>query len=134
MYDTNTKLADHGSKGKEHDAQSNSGSVMSDVATGIRDGAGSVRDAANDVAEQLPAMAAMTRDTMGQATDVMEASSSETLMAGATLSLGLALGLLIGGANRVLVVLALLPAAAMGATLLDRQARTGGAIQTRKPR
>ena len=41
-------------------------------------------------------------------------------MAGTTLSVGLALGLLLGGANRLLVILALIPAAAMGFTLLDR--------------
>jgi hypothetical protein len=48
-------------------------------------------------------------------------------MAGTTLSVGLALGLLLGGANRLLVILALIPAAAMGFTLLDRQSGRGSA-------
>lgn len=98
---------------------------MDDVATGMREVAGTMRDAAGEVANQLPSVAATTRDVMEQAAHSMETSTSETLMAGTTLSLGLALGLLIGGASRILVALALLPAAAMGATLLDRQARVG---------
>ena len=42
------------------------------------------------------------------------------LAVGTSLSLGLALGLLLGGANRLLVILALIPATAMGFTLFDR--------------
>jgi hypothetical protein len=45
------------------------------------------------------------------------------LTTGATLSLGVAIGLLIGGASRLLVVLALIPGVAMGLTLLDRSGR-----------
>lgn len=104
---------------------------MDDVATGMREVAGTMRDAANEVANQLPTVADATRDVMVQAAHSIETSTSETLMAGTTLSLGLALGLLIGGANRILVALALLPAAAMGATLLDRQSRMGSGMAGR---
>jgi hypothetical protein len=52
----------------------------------------------------------------------MESGSDEALAVGASLSIGLAMGLLLGGANRLLVVLALIPATAMSFTLLDRYA------------
>jgi hypothetical protein len=120
-----SRSTDSGSKDKP-DLEAHN--PMNDVATGVREVAGTVRDVATEVATQLPSVAATTRDVMEQAAQTMETSTSETLMAGTTLSLGLALGLLIGGANRILVALALLPAAAMGATLLDRQARTGSGM------
>jgi hypothetical protein len=50
----------------------------------------------------------------------MEAGSDQMLAVGASLSLGLALGMLVGGANRLLVAVALIPATAMAFTLLDR--------------
>lgn len=114
--------------GSKDDPDLEGHSPMDDIATGMREAAGTMRDVAAEVATQLPSVAATTRDVMEQAAQSMETSTSETLMAGTTLSLGLALGLLIGGANRILVALALLPAAAMGATLLDRQARVGSGI------
>ena len=49
-----------------------------------------------------------------------QGGSDEMLSAGTTLTFGLAIGLLIGGANRLLVAAALVPVAAMGLTLLGR--------------
>ena len=93
--------------------------VVGDVASGVR-------GAAETVAARLPDAAATTRAAVDEAARRIETGSDEMLTAGATLSLGLALGLLIGGANRILVTLALIPAAAMGMTLLDRNTRNGG--------
>jgi hypothetical protein len=93
--------------------------VVGDVASGVR-------GAAETVAARLPEAAATTRAAVDEAARRIETGSDEMLTAGATLSLGLAIGLLIGGANRILVVLALIPAAAMGMTLLDRSGRNGG--------
>jgi hypothetical protein len=56
---------------------------------------------------------------------VMRSESDEVLAVGTSLSLGLAMGLLLGGANRILVILALIPATAMGFTLFDRHGGTG---------
>lgn len=92
--------------------------VASDVASGVR-------GAAENVAARLPEAAATTRAAVDEAARRIETGSDEMLTAGATLSLGMAIGLLLGGANRILVVLALIPAAAMGMTLLDRSGRTG---------
>src|SRR5437773_1936196 len=88
----------------------------SDPAAMARDVAGQARDVATDVAGQvanrLPAAAASTREAIDTATRQMEASSDEMLTAGTMLSLGVALGLLLAGSNRLLVAMALIPAAA----------------------
>lgn len=85
--------------------------------------ASTVRGAAETVAARLPEAAATTRAAVDEAARRIETGSDEMLTAGATLSLGVAVGLLIAGASRILVVLALIPAAAMGLTLLDRNGR-----------
>jgi hypothetical protein len=93
-----------------------------DVAATTRDVANEVADRANAVAARLPEAAATTRSAVEEATRRMESGSDEALAVGASLSIGLAMGLLLGGANRLLVVLALIPATAMSFTLLDRYA------------
>jgi hypothetical protein len=86
--------------------------------------AGTVRTRAQDVAARLPEAAEATRGALDQAGRQLEQSSTDSLMTGAAFSLGMVAGLILAGANRVLVVIALLPAAAMGATLLDRWNRS----------
>jgi hypothetical protein len=91
-----------------------------DIAATTRDVATEVADKASAVAARLPEAAATTRGAVEEAARRMEAGSDEMLAVGASLSLGLAIGMLVGGANRILVALALIPATAMGFTLLDR--------------
>jgi hypothetical protein len=91
-----------------------------DLAATTREVASGVAERASTVAARLPEAAATTRGAVEEATRRMEAGSDEMLAVGASLSLGLAIGLLVGGANRILVALALIPATAMGFTLLDR--------------
>ncbi|HET9347089.1 MAG TPA: hypothetical protein VFO05_15460 [Candidatus Limnocylindrales bacterium] len=93
-----------------------------DVAATTRDVANEVADRASAVAARLPEAAATTRTAVEEAARRMESGSDEALAVGAALSVGLAIGLLLGGGNRLLVVLALIPATAMGFTLLDRHA------------
>ncbi len=95
-------------------------STAKDIAATTRDVATEVADRANAVAARLPEAAATTRGAVEEAARRMEAGSDEMLAVGASLSLGLAIGMLVGGANRILVALALIPATAMGFTLLDR--------------
>lgn len=99
------------------------------VATAARQAAGgvatSIAGAAETVGARLPEAAATTRAAVDEATRRMNAGSDEALTIGTTFSLGMALGLLVGGGNRLLVTIALIPAAAMGLTLLDR-----GSIRT----
>jgi hypothetical protein len=96
-----------------------------DAAAMARDVAGKASDLAGEVASRLPAAAASTRDAITTTQLRMEATSDELLTNGTMLSLGVALGLLLGGSNRLLVAMALIPAAAMGATLIDRRSRVG---------
>ncbi len=91
-----------------------------------REVAGTVATAASGAVSRLPEAAQTTRGAVEEANRAIRSGSDEVLSAGTTLSVGLALGLLIGGANRLLVILALIPAAAMGFTLLDRS-QTGRA-------
>ena len=87
--------------------------------------ASNVRGAAETVVARLPDAAATTKAAVDEAARRIETGSDEMLTTGATLSLGVAIGLLLGGASRILVALALIPAAAMGMTLLDRNTRGG---------
>ena len=86
--------------------------------------AANVRGAAETVAARLPDAAAQTRAVVDQAARRIETGSDEMLTAGTTLSLGVAIGMLVGGAPRILVALALIPAAAMGLTILERNSRS----------
>ncbi len=101
-------------------ARSDAEAATKDVAATTREVASEVADRASAVAARLPEAAATTRGAVEEAARRMEAGSDEMLAIGASLSLGLALGMLLGGANRLLVALALIPATAMGFTLLDR--------------
>ncbi|MEJ7748344.1 MAG: hypothetical protein WKF56_03515 [Candidatus Limnocylindrales bacterium] len=86
-----------------------------------RDLAGAAMDVASEAVGRLPDAAASTRVALADASRTIRAGSDESLSAGTLVSFGFALGLLVGGANRLLVMVALVPAAAMGLTLLDRQ-------------
>ena len=88
-------------------------------------GASTIAEAAGTVQARLPEAAATTRAAVDEAARRLSAGSDASLTVGAAFSLGLALGLLAGGANRILVTLALIPAAAMGMTLLDRMSNRG---------
>jgi hypothetical protein len=94
------------------------------VGGAVADAAGTVRSAAGDAAARLPDVAATTRSAIEDANRQMRAGSDEMLALGTVLSFGFAMGLLIGGAARVLVAAALIPAAMMGLTMLDRSSRT----------
>ena len=72
----------------------------------------------------------MTGAQLERANQMIRRESDEVLAVGTSLSLGLAMGLLLGGANRLLVILALIPATAMGLTLFDRH----GGTRTTRPR
>ncbi|TME80236.1 MAG: hypothetical protein E6I45_11240 [Chloroflexi bacterium] len=90
----------------------------------LDDVAGTVRTRAQDVAARLPEAAEATRSALDQASQQLERSSTDSLMTGAAFSLGMVTGLILAGANRLLIAIALLPAAAMGATLIDRWNRS----------
>jgi len=94
------------------------------VGDAVVDAAGTVRVAAGDAVGRLPEVAATTRSAIEDANRQMRAGSDEMLSIGSVMSFGFAMGLLLGGASRLLVAVALIPAAAMGLTLMDRVSRS----------
>ena len=89
----------------------------------VADAAGTVRGAAGDAVARIPEVTATARSAIEDANRQMRSGSDEMLSVGSVLSFGFAMGLLIGGASRLLVAVALIPAAAMGLTLMDRVSR-----------
>jgi hypothetical protein len=73
------------------------------------------------VGDSLPPLATASQRFLSTSMGAIERASDERISAGTTLSLGLAIGLLISGAPRLLVAMALAPVAAMGLALLDRR-------------
>jgi hypothetical protein len=120
---TASKSADS-MKTADDDNRSSARERAADAAVGVMTG---VREAAGTISDRLPEAAAATKATVDEATRRMEAGSDQTLMVGAAMSFGFAAGLLVGGAPRLLVTAALVPAIAMGMTLIDRSGRTGRA-------
>jgi hypothetical protein len=92
----------------------------SDLAATAKGIAGDVADRAVAAAQRLPDAANATGVQLEKANAMIRSESDEVLAVGTSLSLGMAIGLLLGGANRLLVILALVPATAMGLTLFDR--------------
>jgi len=106
--------------GHESNGASDLASSARDIASDVADRASVVADKASAAAARLPEAANVTSVQLGRANDIIRSESDEVLAVGTSLSLGLAIGLLLGGANRLLVILALIPATAMGFTLFDR--------------
>ncbi len=85
-----------------------------------QDAVGVMRDTAERAAARLPEVAANAQVAARDTQRALETMPSQALVVGTTFSLGLAAGLFIGGANRLLVGLALAPAGAMAMTMLGR--------------
>ena len=96
----------------------------SDLAATAKGIASDVADRAVAAAQKLPEAATVTGAQIEKANQMIQGESDEVLAVGTSLSLGLAMGLLLGGANRILVILALIPATAMAFTLFDRHGGT----------
>jgi hypothetical protein len=86
----------------------------------VRHAVDTVAGVANEVTSRLPEAATTTRDAIDEANQMMRARSDETLKIVAAASVGLASGLFLGGAPRVLVVAALIPAGLAGTALMER--------------
>jgi uncharacterized membrane protein YdbT with pleckstrin-like domain len=83
-----------------------------------------VRASAEKAAEKLPEAVATAQGAARDTQRALGEMSDQSLMIGASFSIGLGVGLLISGWNRLLVFFVLAPAAAMLATLFDRQKAT----------
>ena len=111
-------------------SSSRTGEDAADLASTAKGIASDVADRAVAAAQRLPDAASQTGAQIEKANQIIQGESDEVLAVGTSLSLGLAMGLLLGGANRLLVILALIPATAMGFTLFDRH----GGTRTIRPR
>lgn len=80
-----------------------------------------VRGALQGVSRTVPDVARASRSAVDDLFRAIETGSDERVTAGVSLSLGLALGMLIGGAPRPLILLALAPVVASGLVLADRR-------------
>lgn len=114
-------------------ASTNRSTTDDDLATTAKGIAADVADRAASAAQRLPDAASATGAQFEKANQLIQRESDEVLAVGTSLSLGLALGLLLGGASRLLVILALVPATMMGFTLFDRHntPRPGAAARPR---
>lgn len=91
------------------------------LASGAQDAAEIVRTTAERAAEKLPDAMAVTQTYARDTQRALERMPNQGLIVGTSFSLGLGVGLFMSGANRLLVLLAVAPAAAMAATLMARE-------------
>jgi hypothetical protein len=87
-----------------------------------------VRNALQGVGRSMPEVARVSRGAIDDLMRAIETGSDQQVTAGVSLSLGLAIGMLLGGAPRLLIALALAPVAIMGIALAER--RSGRAKTT----
>ena len=103
------------------------------VADAVADVATTASSIAADASVRLPAAASTTRAAFDDANRRIHASSDEMLRLGTAVSFGFLVGLLIAGANRLLIAVALVPLTMIGLTMLERssamdQPGKGGAV------
>ena len=101
--------------------ESTTKSAARDVEQASRNVADTVAGAAGEIGARIPEVAQSTQDLVKEATKAVQRGSDPTLQLVGAMSIGLAVGLLAGGANRVLVLVSLIPGALIGATLLERR-------------
>jgi hypothetical protein len=80
-----------------------------------------VRNAIQGVGRSMPEVARVSRGALDDLLKAIETGSDQQVTAGVSLSLGLAIGMLIGGAPRPLILVALAPVAIVGLALADRR-------------
>ena len=90
-----------------------------------RDVADTVAGVAGEVGARVPDAAAGTSKAFSDANRLIQTGSDDTLKLAGAMSVGLAIGLLVGGANRLLVVAALVPTGLIATTLIERMQTTG---------
>jgi hypothetical protein len=99
------------------------------VMAGAQDAAERIRSsaekAAEKAAERLPDAMAGAQVAARDTQRALDEMPNQALIIGTSFSLGLGVGLFLTGSNRLLVLAALAPAAAMAATLLSREPSTG---------
>jgi hypothetical protein len=102
------------------------------VTEAVADAATTAGSLAADASTRIPADASTTRAAFDDANRRIRASSDDMLRLGTTLSFGVVVGMLVAGANRLLVAAALVPLTMFGLTMLERSsARDTATMQAR---
>jgi hypothetical protein len=91
-----------------------------------RDVADTVASVAGDVSARVPEVAAGTGKAFDDARKLVQSGSDDTLKLVGAMSVGFAVGLLVGGANRLLVIAALVPTGLIATTIVERMQETDG--------
>ncbi len=94
--------------------------VMNQAQDAAQATVGVVRNVAGTAADRLPAAMTTAQDVAGQTSRTLDELPDQALVMGTSFSLGLGVGLFMSGMNRLFVLLALAPAAAMAVTLVNR--------------
>jgi hypothetical protein len=100
------------------------GSGTTDSGDAVQTAVREVRGAIDTMSRSVPEVARASRTAVDDLFRVIETGSDERVTAGVSLSLGLALGMLLGSAPRLLVIIALAPVVAAGLVLADRRTKT----------
>ena len=98
-----------------------SSSNASGIIAGAQNAADMVKTTYDRAAERLPEVAETAQTTARETKAALDRAPNQGLIIGTSFSLGMAVALFVSGANRLLVLAALAPAAAMIATLLGRE-------------
>jgi hypothetical protein len=98
------------------------------VADAVADVATTASSIAADASVKLPVAATTARAAFDDANRRIHASSDDMLRLGTAVSFGFLMGLLIAGANRLLVAVALVPLSMIGLTLLERSSASDQAV------
>jgi hypothetical protein len=85
-----------------------------------------IRAGVEKAAEVMPDAVAGAHVAARESQRRLDEMSDQTLLAGASFSLGLSIGLFISGTSRLLVALTMVPAAAMLTTLMGREKQAAG--------
>ena len=102
------------------DTQNGARGVGAAVMTATQDAADAVRTTAEKAAARLPEAVAGAQVAATETQRVLDEMPSQALLIGTSFSLGMGVGLFATGANRLLVALAVAPAAAMALTIFGR--------------
>lgn len=104
------------------------------IAQTARNVADSVAGAAGEVTSRIPEVTQSTKDALTEANRMVHRGSDDTLRIIGSASIGFAVGLLVGGANRILVIASLVPAALIGATMVERMDQESSVTRALKSR
>ena len=104
------------------------------IAQTARNVADSVAGAAGEVTSRIPEVTQSTKDALNEANRMVHRGSDDTLRIIGAASIGFAVGLLVGGASRILVIASLVPAALIGATMVERMDQESSVSRALKSR